>query len=222
MHTADRLLNALVVVMTAAAAITVVIRYKGPDIVAGTPPAIEERSDWRQLAEGGILVGDDSARVTVTVFSDFQCPYCRIFADTMTGLLDRYQGRVRMSFRNLPLDRIHPHATSAARAALCAENQRRFKEYHDVLFAAQDSLGRLGWEVFASRVVAIDTLVFGHCLRSELGTAALDADRAAAQSLDATGTPTILVNQYLVRGLPRSGVLDSLIELLIKDGAVQP
>ncbi len=87
--------------------------------------------------DNAMIVGSESAEVVLVVFSDFECPYCKIFAqDTIAGLEDKYidKGEARLAFHNLPLESIHTKARRAANAVRCANEQGEFFEYHNILF----------------------------------------------------------------------------------------
>ena len=211
MRLPDRLLNALVAVMTVAAVATVALRVYRATTGGPGEAGAEERSDWRRFTQAGIVVGNENAPVTLVVFSDFECPFCRMFADSLSGLLSRHEGRLRLVFRNLPLSTIHRSAEPAAKAAICAAEQDRFLTFHDEVFSSQDTIGRVNWVTLAAAVGVSDTADFSRCLASETVASRLAADREAAAELNATGTPTFLINSFLVRGLPRTGVLDSLV-----------
>ncbi len=78
-----------------------------------------------------VLKGDPAATVAIIAFSDFQCPYCRVFAqDTWPALQKEYidTGQVRFAFRHLPLDSIHLQARRIAEAAECASRHSSFRE----------------------------------------------------------------------------------------------
>ncbi len=92
------------------------------------------------VADGGDpSKGPKDAPVTLIEFSDFQCPYCGRVAPVLKRLEDKYGDSVRFVFRNYPLP-MHPQAPKAAEAAACAQDQKKFWEMHDRLFAHQDKL----------------------------------------------------------------------------------
>src|SRR2546425_1606229 len=72
------------------------------------------------------LRGNPKAAVVMVEFSDFQCPYCQAVAPTLKKLLLKYEGRVSLAYRDLPLRDIHPQAQSAAEASRCALEQGKF------------------------------------------------------------------------------------------------
>ena len=87
----------------------------------------------------GASKGPETAPVTIVAFSDFQCPYCRYFADMLREVLPDEKDRIRIVFHHLPLS-IHAWARSAAEAAACAQLQSSaaFWSIHDYLFAHHD------------------------------------------------------------------------------------
>lgn len=89
------------------------------------------------------VLGDAQAPVTVVVFGDYQCPFCKQAFDTAEKQLrDEYvkTGKVKMVFRDFPLTDIHPAALPAAIAAECVHLQGKYWEYHDALYQNQNSL----------------------------------------------------------------------------------
>ena len=101
------------------------------------PPAIRVEVS----TEGAPIRGAADASVTVVEFSDFECPFCKQTHPTLKQLLERYPGKVRLAYRDFPLDSIHPQARRAAEAARCASDQGKFWEYHDVLVYPVSPIG---------------------------------------------------------------------------------
>ena len=85
-------------------------------------------------------LGPSHAPVTVVEYGDFECPNCKQAAPALKILLGRFPGRVRLVFRNFPLEEVHPHALHAALAAEVAAGQGRFWPMHDLLFENQRHL----------------------------------------------------------------------------------
>ncbi|MBJ6761659.1 thioredoxin domain-containing protein [Myxococcaceae bacterium JPH2] len=143
-------------------------------------------------------VGPVSARVTVEVWSDFECPYCARGATTLSALRAKYGDRVRFVFRNLPLPG-HAHAKLAAAAAMAANEQGKFWEFHDGLFAQQDALDRAGLESLA-RKLGLDVARFRTALDKRSWDSYVEADAVEARSRGVLGTPTFFVNGQPVTG----------------------
>src|SRR5262249_57176388 len=90
-------------------------------------------------AKGAPIRGNVNAPVTIVEFSDFQCPFCARARPTVNQVRETYKDRVRVLFRNFPLQ-MHAQATKAAEAAGCAGEQGKFWEMHDWMFANQGKL----------------------------------------------------------------------------------
>jgi protein-disulfide isomerase len=136
--------------------------------------------------------------VAVIEFSDFQCPYCALFARrTFPELLSRYveTGRVLFVFRNLPLDRIHPDALRAAEAAECAHRQGKFWEMHDRLFADPRRLGIEELEVRAINI-GLDTPTFKRCFGGA-GTVRVRQDLSSGRQMGLSSTPVFFIGRSL-------------------------
>lgn len=91
-------------------------------------------------ADDDPVIGDPNAPITIIEFSDFECPFCaRFHVQTLPALMSEYinDGKVKLVFRDFPIQSIHPNALSASVAAECANEQGKFKEMHDVLFDNQ-------------------------------------------------------------------------------------
>lgn len=121
-------------------------------------------------------------------------------------------------YRHLPLTRIHPHAHAAAKASLCAERQNRFWEFHDVLYSNQQAIGVVGWDSLATQSGVTDSRAFLSCLNEKWQDALIAADVSAAEELGIKGTPSLLVNSTLIRGVVSAARLDSLIAAARRKG----
>ena len=91
-------------------------------------------------ADDDPVIGNPDAPITIIEFSDFQCPFCaRFHVQTLPSLMEEYieQGKVKLVFRDFPIQSIHPNALPASVAAECANEQGKFKGMHDLLFENQ-------------------------------------------------------------------------------------
>jgi protein-disulfide isomerase len=141
---------------------------------------------------GSALEGDPEAGTAVIVFSDFECPFCRGFAQSLWPTFrDEYvsTGKVLVSFRHLPL-KIHPSARPAAQAATCAGEQGKFWLAHDTFFAEPSSLRNIDRAIAD---IGADMAAFASCKSSERTSAAIESDLALAKALEIGATPTFLV-----------------------------
>ena len=136
--------------------------------------------------------GPEDAKVTVVEFSDFQCPYCSRAATVVDQVKEKYGTRVRFVFRQFPLP-MHENARGAAEAALAANAQGKFWEFHDKLFQNQGKLTRDGLEAFAKEA-GLNVGEFKKALDGKTFAADVDSDVKLGESVAVQGTPTMFIN----------------------------
>jgi protein-disulfide isomerase len=178
----------------------------------GAPQPPTEVTDWQSYAVGEMRLGPRDAPVTIVEFSDFECPYCGRLYHVLADILSKHPQEVQLIYRNFPLDAIHSHAREAALAAQCAAFVGKFKEYHSLLFEHPDSLGKVPWTTFAARSGIQDGAAFEQCMTSKSAAAKLRADSLAADELHVRGTPTVVVNRWLLNEAPTNAVLEAVID----------
>jgi len=137
--------------------------------------------------------GAEKAPVTIVKFEDFQCPFCKTAQPTFKDLLKKYDGKVRVVHKDLPLEAIHPLARQAAEAARCAGEQGKFWEYHDELYAVSPKLSTEDLKSSAKQI-GLNTINFGQCLASGKYRAAVQKDFNDGAQLGLNGTPAFFIN----------------------------
>lgn len=151
----------------------------------------------------GLTWGDPNAPVVVEVFEDFQCPACQNFTENIEPLLVAEYvetGQVLLIFRHYPF--IGPESFAAANASMCANEQGRFWDYHDMLFANQtgENIGAFSdrrLEAFAE-TLGLDIEAFNACFRENRYDEQIKEDQASGRASQVTGTPSVLVNGQLL------------------------
>jgi protein-disulfide isomerase len=159
--------------------------------------------------------GRARAPVTIELFGDFECPYCVKLEGTLRTLMATHPNRIRIAFRHLPL-RVHDHARLAAKAAIAADLQGKFWEYHDVLVQHRDALDRNALERYAAQV-GLDPVRFAADLDDPKTEARLAADEMRAAKVHAQGTPTAFVNGRRVTGAQPLALWDAMVERALLD-----
>jgi protein-disulfide isomerase len=173
-------------------------------IMEGAPPPAPPKAKLDDPPAVDVAIGDAPIRgdarapVTIVLFSDFECPYCAKAEATLKAVEAARRGKVRVVFKHRPLP-MHDHARLAARAAVAAEKQGRFWQYHDVLVAHRDSLDRASLEKYASDA-GLSLLRFGRDLDDASVDARIAADEKQAEALGVKGTPTAFVNGRRITG----------------------
>lgn len=179
---------------------TVVVHLKPPPVFRAQVPV-----------EGAPFKGPATAAVTIVEFQDFHCPFCQRVQPTLAQLLARYAGKVKLVYRDLPIDSLHPQARKAHEAARCANDQGKFWAYHDTLFANQPGASPEQLKGYA-QAVGLDLPAFEQCLRSEKYQAAVQQDVEAGTRLGVNGTPAFFINGRLLLGAQPLESFVSLIE----------
>ncbi len=140
------------------------------------------------------MKGAENAPISIVIFTDFQCPYCKKLPPVLDEIEKNNQGKVRIFFKNMPLIAIHNMAEGAARAAIAAKKQGKFWPYHDKLFAAEQ-LSPEKLHIFAKEL-QLDMAQFEKDMQSLETTQALQQDMYDAQKAAVEGTPTIFINGW--------------------------
>lgn len=179
------------------------------DVSLPAPP--RER---KQVEATGPARGPEGAKVTIVEFSDFQCPFCSRAIKTVDEVVKQYDGKVRLVFRQFPLD-FHQQAAKAAEASLCAADQGKFWEYHDKLFASQQALQVADLKQYAGEL-SLDAAKFGECLDSGAKAAQVNADLEAGKKVGVNGTPAFFINGVMLSGAQPIEEFKSIIDEELK------
>ncbi len=149
-------------------------------------------------AEPAHVIGEASAPVTLEEFGDYQCPPCGNLHPVLKKVEQDYGSRVRLIFRNLPLESIHKNAFLGARAAEAAGLQGKFWEMHDMLYEHQKEWSEqpLPRPVFTeyARKLGLDPARFESDMNSTQVGMRIGADMRRAGSMKIGSTPTLLIN----------------------------
>ena len=151
------------------------------------------------VAAQGPSRGSSKAPITIVEFGDFQCPFCRATESTLSTVLSKHPDQVRVVFRNMPLQSVHPNATIAARAGVCADRQGKFWEMHDAMFANQEALSQAALERTA-RHLGMKLAAFDACLGDARTIEVVDRDAAAGTELNINSTPFFFINGRPLKG----------------------
>ncbi len=156
-----------------------------------------------ELDRYGVSRGDADAPVVVREFSDYQCPACARFSDSVKRLFEEYveSGQVRFVYFDFPLDQ-HPNAVPAAMAARCAGDQDGYWPMHVALFEGQsqwaDAARPLGTFAGYAESLELDVGLFRRCMEAERHRPAVMRSRDVARRLRVTSTPTVLVDNVVL------------------------
>jgi protein-disulfide isomerase len=148
------------------------------------------------------VIGSQDAAITIIEFSDFQCPFCaRFHIQTLPIIMDEYinEGKVKLVFRDFPIQSIHPNAVPASVAAECANEQEKFKEMHDILFerqkewSNQETSGAIELFNQYAREMELKEEQFESCLTSAKYVEEIQKDLNDGRTYGITGTPGFFI-----------------------------
>jgi protein-disulfide isomerase len=157
-------------------------------------------------AEGYPFKGNPDARVEVIEYSDYQCPYCRDYQEGMMPQINEAfvkTGKIKFIYKDAAI--IGEESKAASNAALCAQEQNRFWEYHDILFESQgdENSGAFSNDklVGFATTLGLNTDTFSECLNSGRYTAQINRSTQEGRDQGITGMPTTFVNGRKLEGL---------------------
>jgi protein-disulfide isomerase len=159
--------------------------------------------------DGAPSRGPAQASITIVEFADYQCPFCVRAEASIQAVEQAHPGDVRLVFKNLPLP-MHEHAHILAKAALAANEQGRFWEMHNRLFALTGAADRPVLDRLA-KDVGLDLRKFDRDLDDPSLDARVDADAADAAKMEVRGTPTFFVNGRRIKGAQPPAVFEQAI-----------
>lgn len=182
------------------------LKAAGPAVsIALDPPRYEVA-----IADHDPSRGPANAPVTIIEFSEYQCPFCARVTPTLKALEQKYAGKVRLVFKDFPLQN-HLQAPKAAEAAHCAGDQGKYWELHDRLFANQQLLQVPELKKHAA-AVGLDQAAFDQCLDSGKHAANVQADLDLGSQMGVGSTPTLYINGRLVTGAQPLALFESIID----------
>lgn len=151
-----------------------------------------------QVNAVGPAMGPANAPITIVEWSDFECPFCSRVVPTMKQVEERYKDKVRVVFRQYPLP-MHARAQKAAEASLCANEQGKFWELHDAMFADQQNLGVDQLKAKAASL-GMDAGKFNECLDSNKHAKTVKDDMREGSLAGVSGTPAMFINGRMLSG----------------------
>jgi protein-disulfide isomerase len=162
--------------------------------------------------------GTPGASVVIVVFTDFQCPNCREEAKVLRqNLTKTFPDKVRVYFKDFPLEQIHPWARPAAVAGRCIFRQQptAFWDFHDWIFEHQPEITAdnlktkvIGW----AQEKNMDVAKLGQCIDNNATVNDIDREIAEGKSLAVNGTPTMFINGRPLQGAIPWQTLEQIIQ----------
>jgi protein-disulfide isomerase len=177
-------------------------QYQIPDDIQRFDVSEDDDPSW----------GRDNAPITIIEFSDYECPYCRKWhLEVWPQIQKKYKNKVRLVYRDFPLENIHFNATPAASAANCANEQGAYWEFSEALFSMKYDFNVSTYQNYAQEL-NLDMDSFNECIESKRYNEEILADLNDARSLGIQSTPTFFVNGLAVVGAQPYDLFEFIIE----------
>lgn len=169
--------------------------------------------------------GSKEAKTQVVMFTDFQCPACIRFEKTITkDLFEKYvaTNKIGLTYIMFPLP-IHKNAPEDALAALCASAQGKYKDYAQWLYALEEAKE---WQKITSqeredmaKVTGVDVFSFQKCVNEGHYISKIKQDITLGNELEVPGTPSIYINNQLIRYSSKEEFFKIIDSLLLEKSA---
>ncbi len=151
------------------------------------------------------ILGNPNAEVFIVEYSDTECPFCKMFHNTLHKIMNEYNkngsGKVAWVYRHFPIPQLHPKAPKEAEATECAQElggSNVFWKYLDQVYSRTESNNKLDLAELPkiAQAVGIDVTKFNTCLSSGKYANFIEESRQAAQRAGGQGTPySVLVTK---------------------------
>lgn len=166
-------------------------------------------------------IGNPSAKITVAVFADFQCHFCKLFDQTVKpALVEKYAKNGQIKLVTLDFPFLGEASGWAAQAAHCAGDQKKYWEYADKLHNVQEGHDS---SVFArnnlsdmAQALSLNMDEFNQCLDSGKYLQKIKDSLELGKKLGVDGTPTIFINEQRIDGAQPLSVFEKAIEEELK------
>ncbi|KAB8030804.1 thioredoxin domain-containing protein [Fluviispira multicolorata] len=155
--------------------------------------------------------GPANAPITIVEFADFECPFCANAQPVVDEILKEYKDKIRFVFKNYPLVQIHPEATNAAIAGECANQQKKYWQMHDALFANHTRLGTQTYNKIAQNI-GLNISEFNKCRNDRSIKEKITSEIEYGQSLGINATPAFYINGVQLMGAQPKAEFEKIIK----------
>ena len=188
---------------------------------AAAAPIKNTTYQGRAVSSSDHILGSMSAKIVIVEYSDLECPFCKVFHNTMHQVVKNSGGKVAWVYRHYPIPQLHPKAFHEAEATECAHEQGgndAFWKDTDRLFEITQSNDRLDVSELPkiAEYVGLNVASFNSCLESGKTKAKVQADVDDGMKAGVNGTPSsfILVKGKMVDTIPGAQPYEALMQKL--------
>ena len=192
-----------------------------------------KRALIEQAISGGLKKGNETSKVILIEFTDYQCPFCRrAHFVILSELNEKYvkTGKIEYVKRDLPITSIHSQAQAAAEAVKCANEQGKGWQMHDELFKIQDEVGSSSTVFFGPtdlKFIAnrsgLEINRYQECVDKSKYYQEVKNDIELAKKLGFSGTPSYLIvkrgseNAVPIIGAQGVEIFSAVIDEMLKN-----
>ena len=156
--------------------------------------------EGRPISSDDHILGNINAKIAIVAYSDFECPYCKVFHNTMHKVINDSNGRVAWVFRHYPIPQLHPRAFREAEATECAWEQGgndAFWKYADRIFEITPSNNGLDESELPkiAEYIGLNVTSFNDCLINGKFKDKVQADIDDGGKIGVKGTPASFILQ---------------------------
>jgi protein-disulfide isomerase len=215
----EKIVNVILAVSAVVVAVSFAYREFGLERRSGQNAAANAElvfvPEWERMIQDGLKLGSASAAIHVVEFADLECPACADWhLSVLAKALRESPDSIAFTMMHFPLPK-HRFAKQAAHALECAGAQTRAASFLDAIYAQQDSIGLKSWWSYAAAASVPDSAKFTRCLGGDFPSR-IQKGLSWAARLGVGGTPTVLINGWVLASPPDSLQLYETIERLKK------
>lgn len=193
-----------------------------PTAAADTTGKIDE------VTEADHIKGDINAPVKIVEYSDFDCPFCSRFHESMSDFIETSDGNVAWVYRQFPLEQLHKNAPTVAHASECVAElggNEAFWKFTDSYFVAKGAGDATPAQTLITKLAneaGVATGVFNDCMESGRHKKAVESDMADAVETGGRGTPWSIVigptgKTYPINGAQPATVIAQVVKLALEE-----
>jgi protein-disulfide isomerase len=168
----------------------------------------------------GYILGSDSAKVEITEYADYQCPFCQTFDQLQMPTVKQElidAGRLRWRYRDFPLQQ-HSFSRLSAHSAACADEQGKYWEQHRRIYQGQQDWAEVrdAAPIFRqyAQAAGLDMARYDACMASAKYAGRIQASYDEGVRAGVSATPTLLVGGRLYQGRLDSDAIARLVDSL--------
>lgn len=176
---------------------------------------INRKDDVPLIPPKDIIIGNKNAAVTLTEFIDYESEKCAKTHEIVKELMVKFKDKVNFNFRHFPLVKIHQRSHKAAEAAICAAQEGKFLEMHEMLLNNRRHLGTITLKSYAKEVGCESKTILNDLIDSKFGWF-VQEDLKTGIEMGVKDVPAFFINGERFEGTPSVKTLSAFIETFLK------